>query len=836
MYVYNAVAMPRPKLSIVPGAPALRRIVPNNLPVQRTSLIGRDRDIEAALAILSAGEDRKSSTQMLTIVGPGGVGKTRLALQVAEETLDDFPDGVFLVELAAIIDPELLVPAIAAVLELREVQGSSPLATLVEHLQNKRILLVLDNFEQLMPARAVLERLMASCPDLSLLVTSRSSLRLGAEHVFEVPPLSLPATGEHLTASRALQYGAAALFAARAGFVDPDFRLTDSNVGAVAEVCRKVDGLPLAIELVAAHARLLSPQSMLARLTHPLRLLSVGAKETSARHKTIRDTIEWSYQLLREEEQRLFRRLSVFVGGFSLRAAESVCNEAGDVSIGADHALAIEVLEGLEAMVDNSLVKRLGQVEEAAGSEGDRRLAMLETVREYAREQLAASGEAEAVQQRHADYYLALSERIGPGIQGPEQAASRAVLAAEQDNMRAALQWLLEREEPGGAEDALRLIRAVHPFWEQRMHLSEFRGWLDRALAQAGPRATPLLAWALQRAASLARWHGDFEKAKALGEQSLAMATELGDDFEIANALNTLGGIALYQSDHETAAERSGEALARYRRLGAEKEVAQTLGNLGLVALYAGDYGRAEDFYRECVRLLRESGNEASTPVAMTNLGYAAHYQGDSRRAREVFLETLALTLRIDSQRSGARVLAGLAATILAEVPPDPKTSPQDLPVVEKATQLLGLAAARRERGGGNFDPRGQAEFERNVAAARERLGEEAFTEAWEEGRAMTLDSALKLATGVLGAPDSEPRSRASRQAGRGGLTPREFEVAALVAQGLTNAQIASRLVLSQRTVEMHSHHALQKLGLATRTQLAAWAIQHGTPPDSPST
>lgn len=828
--------MPRPRLSIVPGEPALRRAVPNNLPVQRTLLIGRDRDVTAALGILNARGDREPTTQMLTLTGPGGVGKTRLALQLAEEMLGDFPGGVFLIELAGVIDPELLVPSIAAVLGLREAQGSPPLATLVDHVQDRRVLLVLDNFEQLMPARSALERLMTSCPDLTLLVTSRSPLRLEAEHAFEVAPLSIPEAREHLTASRALQYGAAALFEARAGVVDPGFRLTDGNVGAVAEICRRVDGLPLAIELVAAHARLLSPQAMLARMTHPLRLLSAGAKRAPDRHRTIRDTIEWSYQLLREEEQRLFMRLSVFIGGFPLRAAEAVCNEGGDVAIEADHPMAIAVLESLEALVDNSLVQRLEQVEESDGNEEDRRLAMLETVREYAWEQLAASGEAEVIQQRHAGYYLALAERVGPLTKGLEQAASRAILSAEQDNLRACLQWLLEREEPTRAEDALRLIRAVHTFWEQRMHLSEFRGWLDRALAQAGPRATPLLAWAMQRAASLARWHGDFDKAKALGEQSLAMATELGDEFEIANALNALGGIALYQGDYDTAAERSGEALARYRHLGAEKEAATTLGNLGLVALYQGDYARAEELYRECVHLLRESGNEAMTLVAMTNLGYAAHYQGDSRRAREVFQETLALTLKIDSQKPSARALAGLAATILAEAHPHPKAEPSNLRAAAQAAQLLGLAAAQRERGGGNFDPRGQVEFERSVTAARDRLGEEAFTQAWEEGRIMTLE----IASGIFGATNSEPASSTSLRGpikpDRGGLTPREYEVALLVGRGMTNAQIAARLVLSQRTVEMHSHHALQKLGLATRTQLAAWAIQHGAPPDSPST
>jgi DNA-binding CsgD family transcriptional regulator/tetratricopeptide (TPR) repeat protein len=481
-------------------------------------------------------------------------------------------------------------------------------------------------------------------------------------------------------------------------------------------------------------------------------------------------------------------------------------------------------------LASKSLVRLIEQ-----GDSEDPRLGMLETVREYAWEQLVASGEAEVLRRRHADYYLALAERVGPDMKGPGQATSQATLVAEQDNLRAALQSLLEREELARSDAALRLIRALHNYWQQHMHVSEFRGWLDRALAQAGPGPTPLLAWSLQRAASLARWQGDFQRAKALGEESLAMARDLGDEFEVANALNALGGIALYQDDYETAAALSGDALIKYRQLGAENEVATTLGNLGLAALYKGDFERAEEYYRECIRLLREAGHGASALVALTNLGYAAHYQGDSRRAKEIFVETLTVTLKIDPQRSSARALAGVAATMLAEAAQHPKSASQDLQIVAHAAQLLGMSEVRRERGGGNFDPRGQAEFERNVATARMLLGEEAFNKTWVQGGTLTLEQAVELATRHYKHEDeNKPRGR-GRPIKRvaGGLTDREYDVAALVERGMTNAEIAGQLVLSVRTVEAHVANAMQKLGLHTRSEFAAWAVREGIVPRS---
>lgn len=780
--------------------------------------------------------------RLLTLVGPGGVGKTRLALQVAGELLeefeDGFEDGVYFVELASIVEADLVVPTIAAVLEVREVPDAPLLTTLISRLQDKRILLVLDNFEQIISARSALAELLAMCPDLKLLVTSRIALGLRTEQEFQVSPLAMPDVaspgGHQFGAAQLLQYGAIELFAQRAraqrGAMQADFEITKDNANAVVEICRRVDGLPLAIELVAAHARLLSPQSILARLTRPLRLLSAakdhgGLQDAPSRHQTMRDTIEWSYKLLDEEEQRLFRRLAVFVGGFGVRVAEAVCNEVGDIGVEVDDHAAIEVLEGLEALVDKSLLRHLEQTEE-----GDSRLGMLETVREYALEQLEASGEANAIRRRHADYYLELAERAEPGLESQDIAIWLNRLDREHDNFRAALSWLNEQGESEAADNALRILLASRNFWQRRSLSTEFQSWLERALAQGGPGPTPLRIKAIRRVGWLASKQGDYPRARAWSERALAAARGLGDKRLIASCLNTLAGVASLQRDYDTSRTLHEASLELYRELGIDDGIAMLLNNLGLLAVDQGDYERAESLLGEALDLYRSLGAEYRDGLmfAVANMGRLAQRVGDFKKARATLLEALALAHAASSTFAAAEMLLHLCGVILSDLD-NPQVTPfQYLRSMELVARLSGFSAAVLERGRRHFEPLEQAEFDRNVAAARARLGEVAFTRAWEEGQAMTLDQALQLATqeprarSISGAP-GRPRQRAI-----GGLTIREYEVAGLVTQGLSNEEIARSLVLSERTVEMHVSSALHKLGLTTRTQLAAWAAEQG--------
>jgi predicted ATPase len=448
--------MPKTKLFVVPKEARDADEVPNNLPSHAIRLVGREKEVAAACRLLT-----QPDVRLLTVVGPGGVGKTSLALAAARELLGEpvgFEGGVYLVELASVTHAEMVIPMIATTLEVREGANEELVSTLQAHLVGKRMLLVLDNFEQVVSAGSDLADLLAACPDLKLLITSRSALRLRNEQVFSLSPLSMPKPsgqiGKGQKVQALLRYGAIALFVQRARTLGSEFELTEDNAEAVAEVCRRVDGLPLAIELVAAHARLLSPRSILARMSRPLRLLTAGPADAPERHQTMRDTIEWSYKLLDEEEQRLFRRVSVFVGGFAVRVAEAVCNRDGNISIEADDPAAIAVLEGLEALVDKNLVRRLEQKDGLDGNE-DRRLAMLETVRAYAWEQLEASGEAAEMQRRHADYYLRLADTIKVSVDGgPDMKMWLDRLSLEQANLRAALVWLLD-----GVEGALLMTR-----------------------------------------------------------------------------------------------------------------------------------------------------------------------------------------------------------------------------------------------------------------------------------------------------------------------------------------------------------------------------------------
>jgi predicted ATPase len=517
-----------------PGA-VLNKLL-SNLPAQLTPLVGRQQEIQAVCTLL-----RQAELRLVTLTGMAGIGKTRLAVQVAADLLEQFPDGVFLVPLAPVSDPEQVVPAILQTLSISDIGSQLPLDRLKTALKEKHLLLLLDNFEQVVEAAVVVADLLAACPRLTVLVTSRIVLHLRGEHEFIVPPLSVPNPKRLPDLAVLSQYEAVALFMQGAQAVKPEFELAPANASAVAGICVQLDGLPLAIELAAARIKYFPPQALLSRLEQGLSVLSAGARDLPARQQTLRGAIAWSYDLLAPEEQQLFRRLSVFVDGCTLQAAEQVCTAAS--------SLQLDILEGLLSLVDKSLLRQ----EESA--EDEVRFGMLQVLREFGLERLAGAGETEATRQAHALYYLALAEQAEPHLRGAEQIRWFALLEQEHENLRAALFWLLEgarmdgRTEEGRqqAEQSLRFCAALYWFWYVRGYVREGDSFLEQALATSTGGTAPVRARVFFAATDLAISLGDLERAERLGEESLALFQELGDKGGIAASFQLLGYLARTQ-------------------------------------------------------------------------------------------------------------------------------------------------------------------------------------------------------------------------------------------------------------------------------------------------
>jgi predicted ATPase/DNA-binding CsgD family transcriptional regulator len=730
---------------------------------------------------------------LLTLTGTGGTGKTRLALALAATLRDSFADGIWFVDLSATIDPFLVTPAIAQVLGVREAGQQAPLETLKQAVRDRQLLLVLDNFEQVVTAAAEVAELLTAAPGLKVLVTSRTPLHISGEHEFPVPPLGLPDPTRPATSEGLSQSEAVALFIQRAEAARPDFQVTSQNAPAVAEICVCLDGLPLAIELAAARIKLLPPQALLGRLSNRLQLLTGGARDRPVRQQTLRGTIDWSYGLLDEGEQMLFRRLAVFSGGCTLEAAEAIC--VGD-------AHDVDVLEGLAALVDQQLLRQ----EEASG---EPRFGMLETVREYALWRLENSSEAEELRQRHARHFLALAERAEPELRGPQQRAWLDRLEREHANLRAALGWVLER---GEAETALRLSSALRWFWEQRGYLGEGLRWLERALAEGAGAPTPVRAKAHNAAGGLAWPLQRYEAAAAHLQECLALGRTLGDQQLVARALGNLGSVAYERGDLVGTAALYEESLAVFRELGDTQGVTIALSNLGLVATQQGEYGRATALLMESLSLSRELGDEWRIALALANQGEVALRQGEHGEATARYGEALALFRSLRDPRLIAITLDGLARTAAARGQP------------ARATRLFGAAEAARERIGTLVDAPERPVYDTAVAGVRARLGETAFTAAWAEGRAMSLEQAMDYALATEGpAPATGGKGATEAADPWVPLTPREREVAALVARGLTNRRIAEELVITEGTAELHVVHILNKLGFHSRVQIATW-------------
>jgi predicted ATPase/class 3 adenylate cyclase len=686
----------------------------HNLPVQLTSFIGRETEMAEVAKLLAAG-------RLVTVAGAGGAGKTRLALQVAAEVLERFADGVWLVELASTADPAFLPHALASAVGLRE-EGSRPVAdALLDHLRGREALLVLDNCEHLVrPCALLAERILLACPNVRVLATSREPLGVPGETIWRVPPLSLPEPG--LPPEAVADSEAVRLFLDRAALREAGFGLTHANAAAVAQICTRLDGIPLAIELAAARVGLLSPEQIAAGLDDRFRLLTGGSRTALPRQQTLRALVDWSYELLDERERLAFARLSVFAGGFGLDAAEAVCGAGG--------VLPEEVLGLLAQLVDKSLV-----IGEERGTEV--RYRMLDTVRQYAQDRLAASGEAAAVRRRHRDFYAGLVERAEPELSGPDQPAWLDRLESEHDNLRAALEWSASR--PDGAEPGLRQAAAMWRFWLLRGHWTEGRARLEAALAQPGDASALARAGALDAAGVLAGYQDDVTAARSLYEEALAIFTGLDDRRGVATVLNHLGIAAHLAGDYAGAGPIYRESLALWRSLGDKHYVARVLNNLGEVAQLEGDHETARALYEEALAVGRELGDRRDIATWLANLGMIARAQKEFERAAALHAEALELRRELTDKWGIVDSLEGLAG-VAAERGDH-----------ERAARLFGAAEALRGEIGFPLTPSLRADYDRLVALVRDGLGAAGFSAAWEVGRAMRMEAAVAFALEAAG-------------------------------------------------------------------------------------
>jgi non-specific serine/threonine protein kinase len=819
-----------------------------NIPVQLTSFIGREREIADVKHLLF-------SSHLITLTGAGGSGKTRLAIQISKLVNENFADGVWLVDLAPLHEPALVPQLVTLALGLRPTVDQSPLETLLSFVRSKQLLLLLDNCEHLSEACAQLAQgLLSQAPDLRILATSRVALAIAGETIYQVSGLAWPIFDDEavregqirLDLQGLMSYDAVRLFVERVCAISPTFNLTSENASPTVEICRRLDGLPLALELASARVNVLTVQEITARLNDRFALLSSGQRRgLEPRHHSLRAAIDWSYVLLAEDEQILLRRLAVFEAGCTLDTIEVICTGEGIV---AEHTL-----DRISSLVSNSFV-----LADTIGR-SQTRYRLLETIREYALEKLEEAGETARLRDRHLDLFLARAEEAAPKLGEAYQQLWLNWLEGEHDNLRAALTWSLES---GCIEAGLRIATALVRFWEIRGYVQEGLRWFERLLAQTDNRISPsvrvnalvsaaflamflgnapatvtygreavkvaeevssednpILTFALAGLASGARAAGDYQTAFTIGERAIQLLRDSsGHSFHLGMALLAQGDVAIQLGYYETARERLDESLDLARQDGDSFRIAHVLNTLGDLARCKQSYAEAQGDYENSAALLREIDAQHDLASILCNLGYACLHLGDVERAKALFSESMAIHSAQQNKTGMTECLTGFAATAVMG----------GLPAV--GARLLAAAAVISGQPTASKWVATRMEAEHYLDLARAGLPDGEFQAEQAAGRAMSLEQAVNYAQNLL----LQPRIPPALEKTPDGLTGREREVAALIGRGKSNSEIAAVLVLSKRTVETHVSHILTKLGLSSRAQVMRWAIDHElsqTPP-----
>ena len=679
-----------------------------NLPMPLTSFVGRQREINDIKHLLAA-------NRLVTLTGPGGSGKTRLALEVASGIQHAFADSITFVDLASVANPTLVASTMAHALRIAEHPDTSLIQTLKYALHNRELLILIDNFEHVIDAAPLLSDLLIAAPKLSLLVTSREALRLNGEQEYPVPPMALP-TCESASSQSLTETEATALFLQRAQLAYPNFEITEENAPAVAEICLRLDGLPLTIELAAARCKLLSPHTLLERLDNRLTVIRGGARDLPERHQTLRHTIDWSYDLLDESEQLLFNRLAVFRGGRSLEAIEAICVEG----------LPGDVFDALTGLLDKSLIYRKD------ARNDDPRLWMLETIHEYAWEKLEGSGEAETIRRRHAEYFVALAVCADPELQLAQHLYWSQRLEAEHDNLRAVLEWSLQG---GDVTCGVRLAGALNLFWYAYGHHAEGLHWTGQLLERLDEVPEIYHAKFLHCAGKMIHFR-DLETARQLFEDALGISRKLGDKYQAALALIEVGYTSL--KDTHKGLATAGEGLRIYRELDHQPGIAHALNIIGEIARYGGDDEYARQVYEECLSIVEQTGETRRICFMLENLAFIAQHENDHHRAIDLLQQALKLSGRVNSQVDIACNLTAMAGSLASIGQP------------QRGARLLGVVDSIYERLGAFVQPADQPEFDQKIATLRAKIDDEDFKIAHAEGQKMSLKQAVAEALGEM--------------------------------------------------------------------------------------